>query len=122
MILDKSLEYFAIFSEKDIDGLESMFSDNVCLRDWDILANGKAEVLAANQDIFNSVNTIVVSPIRVWDFLSHEDNVVIAELLNGEAIVLPRPGVTSAIVLQTGNGSGGTSSNHVNVEVFVAGD
>jgi len=53
---------------------------------------------------------------------SNSNNVVIAELLNGEAIVLPRPGVTSAIILATGDGSGGTSSNHVNVEVFVAGD
>tara|TARA_Y100001938_G_scaffold42935_1_gene59200 strand:- start:10448 stop:10939 length:492 start_codon:yes stop_codon:yes gene_type:complete len=47
---------------------------------------------------------------------------VIAELLSGEAIVLPRPGASSALTLATGNGSGGTSSNHVNVEVFVAGD
>jgi hypothetical protein len=52
---------------------------------------------------------------------SNSADVVIAELLNGEAIVLPRPGVTSAIVLATGDGAGGTSSNHVNVEVFVAG-
>ena len=46
---------------------------------------------------------------------------VMAELLNGEAIVLPRPGSSSALTLATGNGAGGTSSNHVNVEVFVAG-
>ena len=53
--------------------------------------------------------------------IKHSSN-VIAELLNGEAIVLPRCGASSALVLATGNGSGGTSVNHVNVEVFVAGD
>ena len=54
--------------------------------------------------------------------LIKHDTDVIAELLSGEAIVLPRCGASSALVLATGNGSGGTSSNHVNVEVFVAGD
>lgn len=54
--------------------------------------------------------------------LIKHDTDVIAELLNGEAIVLPRPGANSALVLATGDGSGGTSSNHVKVEVFVAGD
>ncbi len=54
--------------------------------------------------------------------LIKHDTDVIAELLSGEAIVLPRPGAASALILATGNGAGGTSSNHVNVEVFVAGD
>jgi hypothetical protein len=80
MILDKSLEYFTTFSEKDIEGLKSMFSDDVVLRDWEISVEGIDEVLKANQNIFDSVDTIVVKPIRVWDFLSHEDNVVVAEL------------------------------------------
>ena len=91
MILDKSLEYFATFSEKDSEGLRSMFADNVYLRDWEILANGIDEVVAANQDIFDKVETIVVTPIRVWDFLSHEDNVVVAELeivVNNEETLL----------------------------------
>ena len=91
MILDKSLEYFATFSEKDSEGLRSMFADNVYLRDWEILANGIDEVVAANQDIFDNVESIVATPIRVWDFLSHEDNVVVAELeivVNGEEKLL----------------------------------
>tara|TARA_Y100001963_G_scaffold4332_1_gene5683 strand:- start:5596 stop:5934 length:339 start_codon:yes stop_codon:yes gene_type:complete len=91
MILDKSLEYFTTFSKKDSEGLRNMFADNVVLRDWDIFANGIDEVVQANQDIFDSVDTIVVTPIRVWDFLSHEDNVVIAELeivVNGEEKLL----------------------------------
>ena len=91
MILDKSLEYFTTFSEKDSDGLRNMFSNDVYLRDWEILANGIDEVVAANQDIFDNVERIVATPIRVWDFLSHEDNVVVAELeivVNGEEKLL----------------------------------
>ena len=91
MILDKSLEYFTTFSEKDSDGLRNMFSNDVYLRDWEILANGIDEVVAANQDIFDNVESILATPIRVWDFLSHEDNVVVAELeivVNGEEKLL----------------------------------
>lgn len=33
--------YFEIFSNKDIKGLENLFSDDVFLQDWDILAKGK---------------------------------------------------------------------------------
>tara|TARA_Y100001963_G_scaffold118947_1_gene165854 strand:- start:11 stop:355 length:345 start_codon:yes stop_codon:yes gene_type:complete len=79
-LVDKALTYFKTFSNKDSKGLRSMFSDNVYLRDWEIFANGIDEVVDANQSIFDSVDTIVATPIRVWDFLSHEDNVVVAEL------------------------------------------
>ena len=53
--------------------------------------------------------------------LIKHDTDIISELLNGEAIVLPRPGASSALILATGNGAGGTSSNHVNVEVVLLG-
>ena len=79
-LVDKALTYFKTFSNKDSEGLRSLFSENVYLRDWEILANGIDEVVEVNQNIFDSVNTIAVTPIRVWDFLSHEDNVVVAEL------------------------------------------
>jgi len=79
-LVDKALTYFKTFSNKDSEGLRSMFSDTVYLRDWEIFANGIDEVVDVNQNIFDSVKTIVATPIRMWDFLSHEDNVVVAEL------------------------------------------
>ena len=51
MVLDKALEYFTTFSEQDSKGLRSMFSDDVYLRDWKIIANGIDEVVDANQSI-----------------------------------------------------------------------
>ena len=36
MIMDKALEYFTTFSEKDSEGLRSMFANNITLRDWEI--------------------------------------------------------------------------------------
>ena len=53
--------YFEIFSNKDIKGLENLFSDDVILQDWDILAKGKKQVLDANKNIFDSVESISVT-------------------------------------------------------------
>ena len=53
MLIDKALEYFTTFSEKDTEGLRSMFSDDVVLRDWEIMANGIDEVVDVNQNIFD---------------------------------------------------------------------
>ena len=50
--------YFEKFSNKDIEGLEKLFSEDVILQDWDILAKGKKEVVDANKNIFDSVNSI----------------------------------------------------------------
>ena len=53
--------YFEIFSNKDIKGLENLFSDYVILQDWDILAKGKKQVLDANKNIFDSIDSISVT-------------------------------------------------------------
>ena len=53
--------YFEMFSKKDIQGLEGLFSDEVILQDWNILAKGKEEVVEANKNIFNSVESISVT-------------------------------------------------------------
>ena len=44
------------------------------------------------------------------------DSVIIAELANGEAMVVPRPGIAGGYILVTGSGS-----NHVGVETLIVG-
>ena len=53
-------EYFSHFSSKNLNRLGEMFSEGVILRDWDIFAQGKEAVLAANSNIFESVESISV--------------------------------------------------------------
>ena len=87
MVLDKALEYFTTFSEQDSKGLRSMFSDDVVLRDWEIMANGIDEVVDVNQNIFDSIDTILAIPIRVYD----NQNTIVAELeitINDEETIL----------------------------------
>tara|TARA_B100000929_G_C15170132_1_gene304870 strand:+ start:33 stop:356 length:324 start_codon:yes stop_codon:yes gene_type:complete len=50
--------YFQAFSNKNIEKLGRLFSDEVILKDWEISVEGKKEVLEANKNIFNSVDSI----------------------------------------------------------------
>ena len=80
-------QYFATFSRKDLDGLAGMFSDSAELRDWTGDAVGKTDVLAANKNIFDSVETITVTPLALYE----DGNTVAAEievLINGEEKLL----------------------------------
>ena len=71
-----SKKYFKTFSNKDLPGLEKMFAEDVTLRDWEIKATGIIEVLKANKNIFESVESIKVSPSRIYN----DNNIVVAEL------------------------------------------
>ncbi len=71
-----ALDYFKSFSEKNIAKISEMFSEDINLQDWEILASGKADVLAANREIFDSVTSINVMPLRLFS----EGATVVAEL------------------------------------------
>ena len=71
-----SIEYFDLFSNKDIEKLKEMFDSSINLRDWEINARGIEEVIKANLNIFNSVDTIKVNPILIVE----EDQYIFAEL------------------------------------------
>ncbi len=81
---DCVLKYFQTFSNKDINELEKMFSDDVVLIDWNFCSSGKHNVVKDFETIFEGVNTIQVTPIK---FYSHSDNdhaVQIEILVNGQ--------------------------------------
>jgi ketosteroid isomerase-like protein len=76
MIKDLALSYFQAFSEKDIDALRAIYSVDVRLIDWELVANGLDAVLAANAKIFRMVNSISVVVTNIFIC----DHVAIAEL------------------------------------------
>ena len=71
-----TISYLQAFAKKDIDYLRAMLAPAVSLRDWDIHAEGLDAVLAANSNIFNAVETIVVTPVNIFV----NGNTVVAEL------------------------------------------
>jgi len=74
--VESCLKYFDFFSKKDLKNLENIFSNEITLRDWEIYEKGKLNVINANKKIFDSVNSIEVEPINLYN----DGNTVIAEL------------------------------------------
>jgi ketosteroid isomerase-like protein len=60
-------QYFEAFSQKDLDRLALIYSDSVTLRDWDIDVAGKTAVLEANQKLFDSVDSINIVPLKLYE-------------------------------------------------------
>ena len=54
-----------------------MFVLDVSLGDWDIFAEGIAEVILANSKIFNDAETLVVDPVNIFS----DGKVVIAKFI-----------------------------------------
>lgn len=54
------IQYFEYFSNKDLEGLKSMFSHDVVLKDWENEAEGIENVLQINKDIFEKNGKIRV--------------------------------------------------------------
>lgn len=73
---NQALKYFDAFSNKDLNLLETMFVSGVQLRDWEVTARGKIEVGSAVRKIFDSVGTITVVPVALYE----NERIVIAEL------------------------------------------
>ena len=72
----KTKNYFEFFSKKDVSGLESLFSNNIVLRDWEIHAIGKHDVINSNSKIFESVNTIKVRPKIIYCVNKYQEIII----------------------------------------------
>lgn len=75
-IKDLARIYFRIFSQKNVEALRELFAPNVTLHDWDIKVLGIEEVIQANKNIFDNVNTINVNVLNIAD----NSNTVFAQL------------------------------------------
>lgn len=64
-LIEISRAYFKAFSLKDLKSVSSIFDENITLRDWNLKAIGKTEVIEANKKIFQSVNSIKVNPLHI---------------------------------------------------------
>ena len=58
--------YFKSFENMNLDELSDMFDEQVTLKDWNIEAHGKQLVLEANENIFNSVDSINVEVSNLY--------------------------------------------------------
>ena len=73
----RSLNYFYIFSTKNSTALSFMFASVCFLHDWENDAAGNTDVMSVYNKIFNSVESIAVTPRAIYQ----DGLTVIAELL-----------------------------------------
>ena len=69
-------KYFNLFSNKDIQNLKLLFAENISLRDWQISEKGIQNVINANNNIFESCDSIKVNILKIYEI----QKVIVAEL------------------------------------------
>lgn len=83
----RALEYFFHFSTKSLELVSDMFTNTIHLHDWEHNTSNKDDTVAVYKKIFDSVNTIAVTPFALYQDEGTEGPVVIAELwitINGD--------------------------------------
>ena len=65
-MIEKACDYFEAFSNKDLEKLSELYSDDVSLADWEpLFFDGKESVLSANKNLFNSVQSVNILVKRI---------------------------------------------------------
>ena len=70
------LLYLKRYENKDLKGIEDIFSDDIVLRDWKIRVEGKEKALFETKKNFESVDSIEIKVLSLYE----NDNSVAAEL------------------------------------------
>lgn len=76
----KALEYFFHFSTKNLELVSDMFTDDVHLQDWEHSTDNKVDTVAVYKKIFDSVDTIAVTPFALYADRAPDGVTVVAEL------------------------------------------
>jgi hypothetical protein len=77
MLKKLALNYFEAFSNADIGRLRSLFSNEVCLRDWNVGVQGIESVISENSKIFKALKDIRVEVLNLYE----DAQTIIAELV-----------------------------------------
>lgn len=83
-MIELACNYFEAFSNKDLEKLTELYSEDVTLADWEpLFFDGKESVLSANKTLFDSVQSVNILVKRIGS----NDKNVFAEidiLINGD--------------------------------------
>lgn len=59
-------QYIAAYEAKDLPAIETLLADEVCLQDWNLVANGKEAVLRETQANFKAAHSLQITIQRVF--------------------------------------------------------
>ena len=71
-----SLSYLKKYADKDLSSIETMFSDDIVLRDWKIRVEGRKNALKETRKNFENADTIEIEVLSTYE----NKNTVAAEL------------------------------------------
>ncbi|MEP2057275.1 MAG: nuclear transport factor 2 family protein [Maribacter litoralis] len=71
-----SISYLKKYADKDLSSIETMFSDDIVLRDWKIRVEGKENALKETRKNFENADTIEIEVLSTYE----NKNTVAAEL------------------------------------------
>lgn len=71
-----ALLYLNQYQNKDIKGIENIFSDDIILRDWKIRVEGKEKALIETRKNFESVESLKIDILELYE----NNNSIVAEL------------------------------------------
>ena len=97
MLKNIALNYFKTFSNKDIVNLKTFFSEDIELRDWEIKVKGLSNVVKANKKIFDSVESINIKPIKLYEFkttliaeieiqINNKENILVTDIIEFNSV------------------------------------
>jgi ketosteroid isomerase-like protein len=61
------LSYLKKYAEKDLNGIEEMFSEDIILRDWKIRVEGKGNALKETRKNFENANSIEIEVLSTYE-------------------------------------------------------
>lgn len=61
------LSYLKKYAEKDLNGIEEMFSEDIILRDWKIRVEGKENALKETRKNFENANSIEIEVLSTYE-------------------------------------------------------
>lgn len=73
---DICLSYLRKYENKDLKGIDEIFSNDIILRDWKIRVEGKKNALIETKKNFQSVNSLKIEVLSIYE----NDNTVAVEL------------------------------------------
>ena len=59
--------YLKRYEEKDLNGIEEMFSNDIVLRDWKIRVEGKENALSETRKNFENANSLEIEVLSIYE-------------------------------------------------------
>lgn len=65
--VERCIQYLELYSQKDLNGVQQMFADDIVLRDWKIRVVGKELALEETRKNFEEAESIAIDVLATYE-------------------------------------------------------